>query len=450
MRLLYVIPLLLLARWGSAQSSNTDLKIDTSQFKIVRISDSTAQGELVGQVVNKEIGSPGGTIISEDKRIELIFPPGALSGNTNISIQASTNLAPNGVGNAYRFEPSGIQFKKPVKIIVHYTDEEADVCPPEWMSLAIQNDQGKWSFEEYEEVDSVSKKLIGFIHHFSSATNVNQISLRPDRMKIPVRDSVMIEVVDISQVDTAHAMVSGFWAALVNKSDPVLWYANQIQNGDNINGRIKVTIAPLGKEKVMLAQYFAPNILPEKNAVAIWAEVYRKTKKGKELRKRIKTYIEVYDKYHISVVHQSTLRAGMGSEIIDSANFNVYVYAHSFQVAAIKNYSPVVLKEGKRSPFKEKIIVGEALGTVHITEGIKNDSLSHDYPPEVYFEFTPLKILICKFQHGARGIWSEPEPLYDYSIPEEINFIANGKDQVYNVTSPGGTYKLFVRPLRNK
>ena len=449
MKCLLTISIIFLANTAFTQSASADRKLDTSQFKFAQISDSTGFGESVGQVISKEIGTSGGIIISEDKRVELIFPQGALLRNTMISIQASANLAPNGVGSAYRFEPSGIQFQKPVKIIMHYTDDEADVCPPEWMSLAIQNDKGRWTFVEYDEVDSLSKTLVGYIHHFSSATNVNQIALRPDRMKIPVSDSVMIEVVDISLIDTGHYTTSGFGVALVNKTDPVLWYANRVQNGDNINGRIRAFAGPLGKEKVMLAQYFAPDILPKKNAVAIWAEVYRKSKKGKELRRRIKTYIEVYDRYHVSVVQQSTLRVGMGSEIIDSASFDVYVYAHSFQVVRIKNYSPVVLKEGSRKPFKEKIIVGDALGTVHITEGIKNDSLSHDYPPEVYFEFTPVSVLVCKFQHGARGIWSDPEPLFEKYIPQEINFIANGQDQKYSVTNGEGfNYKLLVHRLK--
>jgi hypothetical protein len=280
---------------------------------------------------------------------------------------------------------------------------------------------------------------------------VDQIALRPDKTKIPVGDSVMIELSDISQVDTSSYSVSGFMAASVNYRDPVLWYANRVLNGDNMNGKIKVATMGLARSKikVMVGQYFAPRVLPKENAVAIWVEIYRKTKKGKELRKRIKTNIEVYDRYHVSVICESTLRAGMGSEMIDSANFDVYVFAHSFQVTNIKNYSPIVVKEGKRAPFKEKIIVGAALGKVHITEGILNDSLSHDYPPEVYFEFKPLKVLVCKFQHGARGIWSDPEPLFEMSVPGEINFIANGQPQRIHITDAGDIdYHLVVTPLR--
>jgi len=433
----------------NAQTGTTDLKVDTSQLGFHRLKDSTAIGKPDGQLVSKEIGIAGGTITSSDERVQLIFPQGALTINTLISIQPSENLAPNGVGKSYQFEPSGIQFKKPVKIIFRYTDDEAEICPPEWMSLGIQDEKGKWTFLDYEEVDSVSKHLVGLIHHFSSATNVNQIQLRPDRMKIPVTDSVMIEMVDITQIDTSGISVSGFSPALVNQREPVLWYANRVLNGDNINGRIRATTAPIGKDRIFVGIYYAPDMLPKENAVGIWAEIYRRTKKGKELRKRIKTNIEVYDKYHISVIHESTLRGGMGSKILDSANFNVYIYAHSFEVSGLNNYLPIVLKEGRRNQFKEKIIVDGAAGTVHITDGIKNEKLSKDYPPVVYFEFTPYNVMICQFQHGARGAWTDPEPLFQKSLPEEIHFIANGKDQRYSLPAEGGDYKLVVKPIRN-
>ena len=55
-----------------------------------------------------------------------------------------TNLVPNGAGKAYQFEPSGIQFKKPVQIIFHYNDDEATTCPADLMCFALQDHTGKW------------------------------------------------------------------------------------------------------------------------------------------------------------------------------------------------------------------------------------------------------------------------------------------------------------------
>jgi len=41
--------------------------------------------------VSKELGAPGGKIISDDGTVELIFPADALTANTTITIQLTTN-----------------------------------------------------------------------------------------------------------------------------------------------------------------------------------------------------------------------------------------------------------------------------------------------------------------------------------------------------------------------
>jgi hypothetical protein len=447
MKLISCLYGLLLIVVANAQTGTTDLKVDTSRLTFHRIKDSTAIGKPDGQPVSKEIGISGGTITSSDERVQLIFPQGALTINTLISIQPSENLAPNGVGKSYRFEPSGIQFKQPVKIIFRYSDEEAEICPPEWKSLGIQDEKGKWTFLDYEEVDSVSKQLVGRIHHFSFATIVDQIALVPDRSKIAVTESVGIVMVDILRSDAT--MIPPFSAALVSRSEPVIWYANTKVNGDDINGRITVDSERLGQERLFVATYHAPKILPEENEVTISAEIYKRTKDGLVLRKRVKTNIEVYDRYHLQVIHESTVRGGMGSKILDSAGFDIYIYPYSIELNNPNNYLPIVLKQGRRKQFREKIIVDGAEGTVHINDRITNQKRSKDYPPVIYFEFTPDKVMICQFQHGVKGMWSEPEPLFQNSLPKGLQFIANGKIQTYTLPDHhGGTYKLVVRPIR--
>src|SRR5689334_12990381 len=93
------------------------------------IPDVKGFGITNGDLINKQIGSGGGKIVSSDGRVELIFPPGALNLNTSITIQPTTNVFDSTAGQAYRFEPSGIQFKKPVTVIFHYSDEENQTCP---------------------------------------------------------------------------------------------------------------------------------------------------------------------------------------------------------------------------------------------------------------------------------------------------------------------------------
>ena len=72
--------------------------------------EPTMVGIPIGIPVTKTIGPAGGAI-SIAGEVELIIPVGALSSDTEISIQPLTNNAPNGNGNAYRFGPEGTKFQ---------------------------------------------------------------------------------------------------------------------------------------------------------------------------------------------------------------------------------------------------------------------------------------------------------------------------------------------------
>ena len=97
-------------------SLSSNAQNDTSQIKFADLPDSTGIGTPNGNLISRVIGPDGGNIVSDDGKVELIFPPDALEKNTSISIQPATNPAPNGTGKSYQFEPSGIEFKKPVKL----------------------------------------------------------------------------------------------------------------------------------------------------------------------------------------------------------------------------------------------------------------------------------------------------------------------------------------------
>ncbi|MFN2440804.1 MAG: hypothetical protein ABR503_16485 [Chitinophagaceae bacterium] len=85
----------------------------------------------------------------------------------------------------------------------------------------------------------------------------------------------------------------------------------------------------------MAAKYTAPAIMPERNGVVIWAEVYRKGKKGKVLRRRLTYYsIEVYDQYKVTAIFNMSSAA----DIIDSASFIATVYPNEVIVTDPLNY----------------------------------------------------------------------------------------------------------------
>lgn len=419
--------------------------LDTSSLP--PFSDSTALGKPDGQVSAKRIGPAGGTIVSADKKLELIFPPGALVTDLDISIQPVTNPIENGSGKAYQFEPSGTRFRKPVQLIFHYTEEEAQTCPPELMGLAMQDQNGKWSLTEYEDWDSLSKTLKGWIHHFSTFSDVKNIWIKCETTELPVNGEAIVAVYDISNLIRTEGGARDYAFANISKNGA--WLVNGVKNGNAQTGIFSPWNLVGRKTTNYAGIYTAPNILPKRNPVQIELSFPYQSKKTKKTAwGSCRCVISIYDVYRIKVENEYTGRAEMESQLIDSASFTVWVYPTKFLIKDISNYEPIILKQGKKDRFREKLSVDGALGTVHITEGIKNDSLSHDYPPEVYFEFTPVTVTIFRAQYSGGPATSAITPIMEKSIPEEINFIANGQPQRYNITTPKRSYKLIVTPVR--
>ena len=58
--------------------ANTQEK-DSFSIQVLRLDSTTAFGKADGKEITKEIGKEGGKIVSEDGKMELIFPEGALS-----------------------------------------------------------------------------------------------------------------------------------------------------------------------------------------------------------------------------------------------------------------------------------------------------------------------------------------------------------------------------------
>lgn len=280
---------------------------DTSQIKFIEPSDSTAIGTPDGKSVSKEMGITGGNIISEDGRVELIFPAGAVTTNTIISIQPTTNLAPNGSGKAYQFEPSGIQFKKPVEIIFHYTDEEAESCPPDLMGMGMQDHTGKWSFFEYNDWDSAAKTLKGSIRHFSTASNLKKMRLEVNKSTLIVNQKTPITIIDISRSSGFYNNDGDelFQSAAIKQRYANMWFVDEIQNGNYLVGNIESGIVSrtIGKYYVLWATYQAPSTLPDQNPVTVSVKILAKSRKNRTMNvlKELKCKIYIYDAYEIKV-----------------------------------------------------------------------------------------------------------------------------------------------------
>ena len=139
----------------------------------------TDVGKPDGTKTSIKINREGSSLKSSDGMIEIRIPEGAVPKNTTISIQPITNLMANGNGKAYRLEPSGIQFKKPLQLIFHYDEAEIKDSMQLLMSIAMQNEKGQWLSLKKISLDTVKKTISGNINHFSDWANFMKIKLYP-------------------------------------------------------------------------------------------------------------------------------------------------------------------------------------------------------------------------------------------------------------------------------
>jgi hypothetical protein len=448
MKKILISSILFFSLSAHAQSDSTKLSADTSTIKFVEPPDSTGFGTPDGQLVSKEIGPVGGTIVSDGGRVELIFPPDALTANTNISIQPITNLAPNGAGKAYKCEPSGIRFKKPVQFLFHYTKQEAEACPADLMNLASQDDKGKWTFSKYEDWDSTKRILKGSIHHFSSVGTSDGAGIRPDKTMIVAEGRVNINFYDRYKTIQSGPFLGNQDRQSVGSR---YWAVNGIRDGDqNVGYAGPGTLTSLGA-------YTAPKIMPKQNPVTInlFFE-YHSEILEKDIWGVVSCKILVYDEYKVEITSKYTGRAEMHSQLFDKAWFVVRIFPNSeigdpqFKFVDKQNYPPGVIKEGKNGPFKEHIIGVNSQGHIDISSH-KNDKLSNDYPPKVSFDLNSDEVVLCQVQYSARGLPPSPvQPLHIQPIPERISFIANGEPQFERQSCREIGYEVTVKPHREE
>jgi hypothetical protein len=486
MKKILVSSILFFSLSGYAQMDSTNALTDTSQVKFIVPSDSTTIGTPNGTLISKQIGPAGGKIVSDDGRIELIFPPDALTESTSISIQPTTNPAPNGAGKAYQFEPSGIQFKKPVQIIFHYSDDEAETCPPDLMAFALQDHKGKWTLIDYNDWDSTTKTLKGFIHHFTGLSNINKLRMWANNDDILVGKTAAIEIFDVSRIFVnQQTSEADFDYGILDRKAPILWFVNGVENGNPSIGKIKTWT--MGNGHVKGAWYNAPRYLPKKSPAYIRADVYVFSGKSKVYHRArsLRCEIEVHDEYKITITYEGPCGLECGAELKDRSSFQVKLYPNKKEITDIINAEPTLTKQpncqgqtrgGRSAGYTLTYNPGGCKGPIHVAGDrlagygmlIGNPGIT---PPDITIEFARniVRIMIGtvhmpgtpgastnkayfhrqKVIPAQKGYDEPPEPVDDVNVGNKIQFTANRQHQEYDRAGdgPGYGFKLIIEPL---
>lgn len=151
-----------LGSFGWAQPSISDLfpgtSIPADATLLVQVTSGTvdvydasldnASGDLVITPIapvpatipsSAPIGPAGGSIRSEDGRLTLRVPSGALPTPTMLSISPIENTAPNAIGSGYTLSPVGLSFAGPAQLLLAYSDDDLDGTAAGALGLASQN-----------------------------------------------------------------------------------------------------------------------------------------------------------------------------------------------------------------------------------------------------------------------------------------------------------------------
>lgn len=331
--LLFLIHLSNLALYAGAN--------DTLPIKIFRLDSITAKGKPAGTASSMEMDRSGGRLVSDDGRLELIFPEGAIGKKRKISIEPVTNHVANGRGMAYHLTPSGIQFEKPVTIVFHYAEEELAGSLAELKGIAWQNDQGKWEALPEVQTDTIAKTITSTIFHFSSYAQFDKIVLIPAQARVKVEKTLAMAIHLVgSAFEESENEDEDFLPGLPPSIPRPEWYVNNISRGSVDVGRIQTHDYTNNN-----VDFIAPASVPEQNPVAVSARL-----KGMKFKfnKKVFTNLElvshvlIYDRaYRINIQFWvDNSEDGMCTmRLEDEGEFTVVMEGTRTQIKEINNYN---------------------------------------------------------------------------------------------------------------
>jgi hypothetical protein len=219
---------------------------------------ATPPGTPVGTPIQKTIGPNGGTLTTADNRISIEFPAGALAAATVVSIQPITNNCPGASGHAFRLLPHGVNFSKPVKLTMTYSDSDFVSTIPAAMTIAYQNEEQRWQAAGAMTKDTTNKKVTVYTDHFSDWALFKAVELVPYSTMVEPGQQVELGIIKLAEF----------------KNDSLIPVPDPLKKGASIVKEWTLsgagTLARAGYDPDQ-AIYTAPNTIPAKNPVAVSA-----------------------------------------------------------------------------------------------------------------------------------------------------------------------------------
>ena len=151
-----------------------------------------AGGVEGGGAPDAGIGPAGGVVRSDDGRLELEVPALALTRPVTIEVLTDSEPPPGAIGAAYRVEPDGTVFAKPVRLILHAQQGDPDASAA--LRHAVATGQGGvWSAVADGRFDGELTAWTGVVGHLSNFALVPVPVLWPSATPSAAVDPVLVD-----------------------------------------------------------------------------------------------------------------------------------------------------------------------------------------------------------------------------------------------------------------
>lgn len=223
------------------------------------------KGAPAGEAVHVKIGPAGGRLTTTDGRIQLEVPAGAVTRETDFSIQPISNTLPGSPGKGYRLLPEGQTFAQPVKLTFHYDDADLVNTSAQALYVAFQGNDGIWKMIPQTTLSETAKTLTVNTTHFSDWAIFAEFYLEVGSRELKPKGTTSIDI------------MSPFLLAPLTPGAPMEignnYYAED--NAKNIrNWQVfnEGTLQVAANKKQ--STYTAPNAIPSHNPVEVSVEIY--------------------------------------------------------------------------------------------------------------------------------------------------------------------------------
>ncbi len=194
------------------------------------------------------VGPGGGTVRSDDGRVEVVIPQGALAQSVAITVQSLTATAPGALGDAVRLQkPGDVMFAVPVTVRFLLTPfEVGGVDPSDWR-IGYQRADGYWVMRQ-ATYDATMRAVSTETTHFSDWALSPAISLRPGNASVRVGAQLELNLVHcelvradgqgLCQPGLEECLAQQCRSATLRASEISGWAVNTIPGGDSKVGTV--------------------------------------------------------------------------------------------------------------------------------------------------------------------------------------------------------------------